>query len=349
MEEIHRLASSRKVYCSHVTRLLKKIEEITGNGTVSTVEEPHFTALMTSVEQLENKSSILEELDKKIAECMTEPNELENEIFRAVEIQDSTSECTHLAKRIIERSERPQSLPPTVPLLNVDATPYQPVQTDPVSHTLEEPHVNDSAVTPTGSHAEDTPPENENTSQPSLTEPPRVPVNVTSQFTTRLPKLTLPTFSGNPLMWQTFWDFFSAAVHSNSSLTGVHKFNYLRAQVTDEAAKSIAGFPLTNDNYEHSIALLKERFGQPQKIVNAHMQPLLFLPNPSNNMTSLRSFHDSVENHIRGLSALGQSRDSYGTLLVPIILGKLPVETRRSLARTTQHLNGPLMNSGKPF
>ena len=50
-------------------------------------------------------------------------------------------------------------------------------------------------------------------------------------------------------------------------------------------------------------------------------------------MTSLRSFHDSVENHIRGLSALGQSRDSYGAFLVPIILGKLPVETRRSLAR----------------
>ena len=63
------------------------------------------------------------------------------------------------------------------------------------------------------------------------------------------------------------------------------------------------------------------------------MQALLSLPNPSNNMTSLHSFHDSVENHIRGLSALGQSKDSYGTLLVPIILGKLPVETRRSLAR----------------
>ena len=103
--------------------------------------------------------------------------------------------------------------------------------------------------------------------------------------------------------------------------------------MTDEAAKCIAGFPLTNDNYEHSIALLRERFGQPQKIVNAHMQALLSLPNPSNNMTSLHSFHDSVENHIRGLTALRQSRDSYGTLLVPIILEKLPVETRRNLAR----------------
>ena len=63
------------------------------------------------------------------------------------------------------------------------------------------------------------------------------------------------------------------------------------------------------------------------------MQALLTLPNPSNNMTSLRSFHDTIENQIRGFSALGQSRDSYGALLVPIILGKLPVEIKRNLAR----------------
>ena len=253
------------------------IEEITSNGTFPTVEEPYLTTLMTSVEQLESKGSILKELDTKIAEHMTNPDELENEIFRAVEIQDSISECTCLAKRIIDMSEHLQPQPPTVPLLNVDATPYQPVQANPTPPTVEEhqePHVNDSAVTPTGFHAEDTLLDHENTQQPSLTVPPHVPVNVTSQSTTRLPKLTLPTFSGNPLMWQTFWDSFSAAVHSNNSLTGVHKFNYLRAQVTDEAAKSIAGFPLTNDNYEHSIALLKERFGQMQKIVNAHMQVL---------------------------------------------------------------------------
>lgn len=32
-------------------------------------------------------------------------------------------------------------------------------------------------------------------------------------------------------------------------------------------------------------------------------------------------------------SALVQSRDSYSTLFIPIILGKLPVETKQSLAR----------------
>ena len=334
MDEIRRLISSRKAYRSHVTRLLKKVEEITGNGTISTIEEPHLSALITTVEQLESKSSTLTELDKQIAERTADPEELENEIFRAVEIQDSISDCIGFTKRMIDRSEQPQ--PPTVPLLNVDAIPYQPLQTTPTPATLEEdqePDVNHSAIPPVGPHVEDTPTEHENTQEPSLTNLPHIPTNIAPQFTTRLPKLTLPTFAGNPLAWQSFWDSFSAAVHSNNSLTGVQKLNYLRAQVTDEAAKSIAGFPLTNSNYEHSIALLRERFGQTQRIVNAHMQALLTLPNPSNNMISLRSFHDTIENHIRGLSALGQSRDSYGALLVPIILGKLPVEIKRNLAR----------------
>ena len=162
-----------------MTRLLKKVEEITGNGTVSTVEEPQLTVLITSVEQLESKSSTLTELDIRIAEHMTDPEELENEIFRAVEIQDSNSECTRFAKRVIDKSERSQPRPPTVLLLNVHATPYQPIQSTPTSPRLEEqqePHVNHSTVHPADSHVEDTLLEHENTHQPSLTDHHRYPL-----------------------------------------------------------------------------------------------------------------------------------------------------------------------------
>ena len=201
-----------------MTCLLKKVEEITGNGTVSTSEEPHLSTLITSVEQLESKSSTLTELDTQIAEHTSDPEELENEILRAVEIQNSISECTGLPKRMIDRSEWPQ--PPTVSLLNVDAIPYQPFQTTPTPATLEEhqePDVNHSAIPPAAPHVEDTPTEHENIQEPSPNSP-HIPTNVTPQFTMCLPKLTLTTFSGNPLTWQSFWDSFSAAVHSNNSL-----------------------------------------------------------------------------------------------------------------------------------
>ena len=40
-----------------------------------------------------------------------------------------------------------------------------------------------------------------------------------------------------------------------------------------------------------------------------------------------------MENHVRGLGSLGKSHETYGDLLVPIVLGKLPHELRQNLAR----------------
>ena len=160
----------------------------------------------------------------------------------------------------------------------------------------------------------------------------------TQQFaTSRLPKLTLPTFSGDPLTWQTFWDSFHAAIHANTSLSGIQKFNYLKAQLQGDAARAVDGLPLSEMNYTHSIALLQNRFGQPHNLVNAHMKALLNMASPTNNLASLRMFYDSVESHIRGLSSLGKSEHSYGDLLVPIIMSKLTTEVRRNLAR--EHSN----------
>ena len=112
----------------------------------------------------------------------------------------------------------------------------------------------------------------------------------------RLPKLNLPSFSGDPLCWQTFWDSFSAAVDSSPALSGVQKFNYLRTLLQGEAARAVAGFPLTDANYSHSVEILKDRFGQTQKIVNVHMQSLLNFSR--NTLTDLRTFYDSTESHI---------------------------------------------------
>ena len=118
--------------------------------------------------------------------------------------------------------------------------------------------------------------------------------NSIHQNISRLPKLSLPLFSGDPLMWQMFWDSFNVAVHSNPNLSGVQKFNYLRAQLRGDATRVVAGFPITAVNYQHSIVLLRERFGQPYKLINAHMQALLKLTNATNTLSSLQSFYNTV-------------------------------------------------------
>ena len=56
------------------------------------------------------------------------------------------------------------------------------------------------------------------------------------------------------------------------------------------------------------------------------MQALMDLPLPKNTMKDLRAFYDSIEGHIRSLIALGTTPESYGAMLIPAMLGKLPAE-----------------------
>ena len=108
---------------------------------------------------------------------------------------------------------------------------------------------------------------------------PSEPVPRREQPVSRLPKLNLPSFAGDPLTWQGFWDSFEAAVNSNTALDGVQKFNYLKAQLHGDASRAIAGLPLTSANYNHAVSLLRERFGQSHKIVNTHCRPCWTFPN----------------------------------------------------------------------
>ena len=87
-----------------------------------------------------------------------------------------------------------------------------------------------------------------------------------SHATSRLPKLSIPTFTGDPLNWQLLWDCFDSAVNSNPTLSNVQKLSYLRAQLQGDVSRVVAGFLLTNTSYSQSIALLRDRFGQPYKI-----------------------------------------------------------------------------------
>ena len=56
---------------------------------------------------------------------------------------------------------------------------------------------------------------------------------------------------------------------------GAQKFAYLRAQLEGDAARVIAGFPLTDSNYLPAVTQLQERFGQEYKIIDAHLEALL--------------------------------------------------------------------------
>ena len=110
--------------------------------------------------------------------------------------------------------------------------------------------------------------------------------------------------------------------------------NYMKGLITSNAARPISGLPMTSQNYEKAIEMLKERFGRKQVLINTHMELLSKISAPSTDVRQLRKFHDSCESNIRALETLGVQTDSYGSLLIQILLKKLPEQLRYTILRT---------------
>ena len=115
----------------------------------------------------------------------------------------------------------------------------------------------------------------------------------------KLPKLDLPTFNGNILVWQEFWAIFNSTIHQQS-LSNVIKFSYLKSSLRDAAASAVSGISVTDGNYSIAIALLKEKFDRKEAIVEALYSQLLILPN---RFSDIKSTYDVIEKILRQLES----------------------------------------------
>ena len=146
----------------------------------------------------------------------------------------------------------------------------------------------------------------------------------------------LPKFRGEITKWQTFWDSFNSSVHSSPHLTQIDKFNHLNSLLEGQALRAIQGLTLTNANYQSAVEILHQRFGKPQQIISTHMDELLKIPAcTSDKASQLRFVYDKISINVRGLEALGVNSSQYGSLLIPVIMAKLPQEVRMQVARNT--------------
>ncbi|GBM30672.1 hypothetical protein AVEN_204466-1 [Araneus ventricosus] len=144
----------------------------------------------------------------------------------------------------------------------------------------------------------------------------------------KLPQITICTFNGDCSEWLNFYNSFEVAIHNNESLSKIEKFTYLKSYLRGTALTAISGFSLTNENYDSSIELLKQRFGRKDLAINIHMNKLLQLAavKSVNNLIALRKLHDSIETQVRSLQSLNVNTETYSNLLSPVILQKIPLE-----------------------
>ena len=149
----------------------------------------------------------------------------------------------------------------------------------------------------------------------------------------RLPKLELPKFSGDHTGWQPFWDKFKAVI-DNSDLATVTKFTYLQSLLKGEASAAISGLALTEANYVTACDILQQRFGRRERIVFGHIQELLNLTSTGRTVEALWTLYDKLQTHIRSLESLDITGATYGVILTPLVLHRLPESVRLEWART---------------
>ena len=81
--------------------------------------------------------------------------------------------------------------------------------------------------------------------------------------------------------------------------------------------------------------MLEKCFGNKQMIISSHVKKLIGLDGilSNTNVVGLRKLYDKIETEIRSLSSLGCASDTYGTMLIPIIMEKLPTEISLLISR----------------
>ncbi len=153
----------------------------------------------------------------------------------------------------------------------------------------------------------------------------------------RLPKLNLVKFNGDVTRFQAFWQSFSCSVDQNEELSDIHKLNYLLNSLEGAAYKALQALDILDSNYGHAKDILKSRFGNTQEIISTHMPALLNLRcKPTNKVVHLRELYDTLNAQIRGLESLGITSKEYGSLLIPVIMNRMPSEIALQVARKTQ-------------
>ena len=127
----------------------------------------------------------------------------------------------------------------------------------------------------------------------------------------KLPKLDVPTFDGNILNWTTFWEQFDISIHSRSDLATAEKLAYLRNALKNGSAKNaIEGLSRSGEQYEEAVSRLKDRYDKPRLIHQAHVRKIVEIPSlKDGNGKELRRLHDTAQQHLRALKALGHEPD----------------------------------------
>ena len=158
----------------------------------------------------------------------------------------------------------------------------------------------------------------------------------TSMLQSKLPKLTMIRFDGEPKSWMAFWECFDGSIHSRKDLTDRNMFYYPKSLLNNERRELAKNVEINSKNYQVAIILLQERYGDKEKISRLHYNSLMNVKPVfrESDTEGLKKFYTEVEKNHRALISLGKKQEHYSNLLVPQIEDKLPQKFKNQCAAT---------------
>ena len=151
------------------------------------------------------------------------------------------------------------------------------------------------------------------------------PTAVTTTHSVKLPTIKLNPFTGDVEEWSRFWEQFTNSIDQNPAVSQIDKHVFLRGYLEGEPKNLVDGISITADTYDVTKKILLSKYGDKNRIVQAHID---FLENltPARSATTESLNHTYVEcnRRLQALRALGENVDNYGRILAPKILRAFP-------------------------
>lgn len=151
------------------------------------------------------------------------------------------------------------------------------------------------------------------------------PSPVPTTYYAKPPPIRLEPFAGDVEKWARFWEQFQSSVDQNPSINVIDKHVFLRGYLEGEPRDSVEGIAITADTYEETKRILIGRYGDKNRIIQAHLDYIEALkPIPHATPYALNVTYIECNRRIQALKALGEKVDDYGRVLAPKLLRAFP-------------------------
>ena len=153
---------------------------------------------------------------------------------------------------------------------------------------------------------------------------------LTRKMNDPLPEWKLSQYNGDPLQWHEWYGQFKSAIDSQS-LTDDVKLTYLKTLVTGKAKTAIAEFAYCGAMSNDALRILEHKFGQPQAVVNAHLDKLSsFPPLKMHNSDNIINYSGCNSSLVGVFKSLSYDSDLKSAALLNTAVQKLPPNMKES-------------------